>query len=276
MQISEDKMIQIWGDTRFNSNVWVLCHALNEEKCIGRLIKSVLPLKPYKIVILIDDRTTDKTKEIAESLGAETEYFKWCHNYSYPKNILTKKVPKGDWCLIMGGDFEMQPHTISEIQEFVKDPLNVAAKFQIPEYSPDDRPVVTRPRTLLWRSHPLLYWQRLVHEEMHFSLYRMLAIGIPFTPEKNLPLLGGTNGMLHFADHEDSDKEKWQKRCYYLVLYELDKIINRSNLPEDYVKNFDVEKMVDDYTKNGFPEGLEELYEKAKVVGSELEEESIR
>jgi len=268
-QIDREKMNQLWGNQRSN-RIWILNHSLNEDKCIERMIRSTKALNPYKIIVGIDSRTNDLTEGLALSLGTETFQFDWCHNFSYPKNLLTHKVPKGDWCLVMGGDFELQKHTVQEILEFIDGDCNVAAKFQIPEYAPDDRPVVTRPRALLWRSHPLLYWERLVHEEMLFSLYRLLAIGIPFTPDKDIPLLGGTNGIVHYADHEDTPEEKWRKRCYYLVLYEIDRKLRRSNRPEEDIKNYDVDKLVSGYM-HGLPEGLEELYERSKIIHTSIE-----
>jgi glycosyltransferase involved in cell wall biosynthesis len=261
-----DEQMKLWDNTQ-TSKITVLCHALNEEKCIGRMLESVKFAD--HIIVLVDSRTTDRTGEIAKSYGAEVEDFEWCDDFSYPKNILTAKVPKGDWCLMMGSDFEMLPHTVQEIRKFVQNSYNVAAKFMIPEYAPDDRPVVTRPRTLLWRSHPLLYWERLVHEEMIFSLYRMLAIGIPFTPEKEIPLLGGDRGILHYADYEDTPEEKWRKRCYYMVLYEIDRIKRRSHIDVE----FNIPQMVLDYMDHGIPTGLTAMFEKSREVHTGIEYE---
>ena len=53
-------------------NISVLIPAYNEEKNIGRCISSVMTLdydKDKMEIIVIDDGSTDKTKEIAESLG---------------------------------------------------------------------------------------------------------------------------------------------------------------------------------------------------------------
>jgi hypothetical protein len=255
MQISEDRMIQIWGDTRFSQKIWLLNHSLDEAQCIARLLQSVAGLSA-NVRVLVDDRTTDTTWEIATGCGAQCEFFRWRHDFSYPKNLLTRKVPKGDWCLMLGGDMELMPHVVPEILEFIRNPGNVAAKFQIPEYAPDDRQVVTRPRTLLWRSHPMLYWERLVHEEMIFSLYRLLQIGLPFLPSQELPRLGGDNGIVHHAMNVDSASVNWRKRCYYLCLYQLDRISRRSGRERQYE-----EGMLEAYLKGNIPKGLIEDFE---------------
>ena len=214
-----------------NDKIWFICHLLNEEKCVKRLLDSISFIPKERIIILIDDRTTDDTPKILDNLGIKYSYFKWKHNFSYAKNLciavaVEQGMKIGDWLLLMGGDFELQPHAVSEILDFVKT-SNLAAKFQIPEFSPTDKPVVTRARCLLWRYHPLLYFERLVHEEMVYSLYRKLGIGIPFTPEKELRILGGENAMKHYADHEDSPELKWEKRNYYLALFETDLVMQR-------------------------------------------------
>jgi hypothetical protein len=163
---------------------------------------------------------------------------------------------------------ELLPETAKKIKEFIQDDLNVAGKFDVKEANSDH----TRPRTLLWRSHPLLYWERLVHEEMIFSLYRMLELGIPFTPDKDLPNLGT---ILHYGDSD------WKKRCYYLVLYEIDRKLRRANRPESDVKDFDIEKKLKHYLNWGdLEEGereatltIAEMYAEGEIVTGETEYE---
>ncbi len=296
MQISTLKSQQFWGNGQ-TDRIWVITHALNEEECIGRMIMSAKMLNPHKIIGGIDDRTTDKTEYIAKMLGAETFKFKWQHNFAYAKNLITKRVPKGDWCFVMGCDMQLQEKTVKPILKFVQDPQNVCAKFKIPEFHPlrnhkDEKirkankniRVVTRPRTLLWRSHPLLYWEHLVHEEMVWSLYRMLEIGLDFRPDQKLPQLGDSQGILHYDTVVSTVEHRWWKRCYYLILWELNKIMHRYDLRDDemlkaiqYVYDFtgydrtakavdrEIKFLLDKCLSGDLPVGLREAYDRERV-----------
>lgn len=52
-------------------DVTFLLPAFNEEKSIGKLIKTIKNLYPSSHIIVIDNNSTDKTVQIAESIGAE-------------------------------------------------------------------------------------------------------------------------------------------------------------------------------------------------------------
>ncbi len=258
-QLSLAHANQLWPSK--SNRIFFLNHSYSEEDCLARMLKSVQPLTS-NIVVLIDDRTTDNTEQIANDHGAFTATFKWHHSFSYAKNLCLKvamdhcDLQFGDWVLWMGADFELQPHAVPEIKDFVSCPTNFFAQFWVPEYAPPVsrqglfgrlasaiglRPktpkVVTRLRKLLWRHHPMIYWERSVHEEAVFSAYRLTGQGIPFgdLEWKKFPILGGSNGMMHYGFHEDGGEEGdvfWRKKAYYLILTQIDRVRLRYNLPE--------------------------------------------
>lgn len=225
------------------------------------MLASVKPLTD-NIVVLIDDRTDDDTEAIAKKFDAFTARFKWNHSFSYAKNACLKTAMDhcdlrfGDWVLFMGADFELQSHTVNEIKEFVSEPTNFFAQFWVPEFTPiSGEKVVTRKRKLLWRHHPMIYWERTVHEESVFSAYRLTGQGIPFgdIEWKEFPILGGNNGMLHYGFHEDGGEHGdvfWRKKAYYLILIQIDRVRMRYNLPE---------------TPGGMLEALKYIYNNSEI-----------
>jgi glycosyltransferase involved in cell wall biosynthesis len=82
--------------------------AKNEADLIGQCIKSALPY--VNQVVLVDTGSTDRTKEIAESLGAEVWDFPWINDFSAARNFSLDKA-WGDWILFMDCDEEIEPNT---------------------------------------------------------------------------------------------------------------------------------------------------------------------
>lgn len=88
-----------------------LVHAIfvkDEAHCIDIMLDSVLPYVDESY-ILIDDRTTDNTKEIVESRGCITKEFKF-ENFAKTKNTLLKWVnDKTDWIIGIAPDETIDP-----------------------------------------------------------------------------------------------------------------------------------------------------------------------
>lgn len=276
-----------------SEKIFFLNHSLNEEDCLARMLTSVKPLTS-DIAVLIDGRSQDKTEEIAKSFGAYTEKFKWRHSFSHAKNLCIHAAMEklglvyGDWVMFMGADFELQPHTIPEIREFVKDPTHFFAQFWVPEYHPNpNEKVVTRKRKLLWRHHPLIYWEKSAHEEAVYSAYRLTGRGLPFgeIEWKDFPVLGGSRGMLHYGFHEDGGEngpEFWRKKMYYLVLFQMDSVRYRYNLPETEQGSLDalsyifgtpqtdinksIMELVERFSRGEIPKNLEHKWDRIQDI----------
>lgn len=90
----------------------VVMAAHNEEKYIGRALRSVLgqTLKPLKIVVILD-RCTDRTREIAEGFPVEIiekREKKWL--FSYAENLeLARKFVDTPYFAIVDADVELEP-----------------------------------------------------------------------------------------------------------------------------------------------------------------------
>ena len=91
----------------------------NEEANIGRTLKSVLPLvaSGHGEIILVDSGSTDRTVEIARSLGAQVFIEQW-KGYAAQKNSAIAKA-SGDWILSLDADEEVESELVSEIATIV-------------------------------------------------------------------------------------------------------------------------------------------------------------
>lgn len=97
-------------------SVSALILTFNEEKHIARCINS---LKPFcKNIFIVDSFSTDRTIEIAESLGAKVYQRKWEHNYAQQYNWgLTNIEFDTDWIMRMDADEYVLPELAAEIRE---------------------------------------------------------------------------------------------------------------------------------------------------------------
>ena len=104
-------------------NVYLPCY--NEEENIGSLIEEWIACEQglndrgYEIAItIIDDKSTDKTREIVESYGEKYKnVLLYCHNKNLNLgggvksafSLFDKNGSSGDVCVIMDGDNTQQP-----------------------------------------------------------------------------------------------------------------------------------------------------------------------
>jgi len=92
----------------------------NEEKHIERALGWAKDIAYEQIVV--DTGSTDRTVEIAESLGAKVFHFKWINDFSAAKNFAMNKA-KGNWIAFLDAD-EYFP------QEDAKELMNILQKIQ--------------------------------------------------------------------------------------------------------------------------------------------------
>ncbi|HLC84577.1 MAG TPA: glycosyltransferase, partial [Candidatus Nanoarchaeia archaeon] len=73
--------------------------AKNEEKDIQQLLSE---LKPYtdQIVLAVDHRTTDRTRDVAKKFGAQVFDIRWCDDFSAARNESLAKATM-DWILVL-------------------------------------------------------------------------------------------------------------------------------------------------------------------------------
>jgi glycosyltransferase involved in cell wall biosynthesis len=94
----------------------VLILTANEELHIRRCIENILPIA--KEIFLVDSFSTDKTVEIAESLGAKVYLNKWENNYAKQLNWGLANLPvQTRWVLRLDADEYLTDELIEEIKE---------------------------------------------------------------------------------------------------------------------------------------------------------------
>ena len=96
-------------------DISVIILTLNEEKHIARCIKSLLPF--CENIFIIDSHSTDRTVEIAESLGAKVYENSWI-NYANQFQWGLDNCPiNTEWVMRMDADEYILPELASEINE---------------------------------------------------------------------------------------------------------------------------------------------------------------
>ncbi len=103
----------------------------NEEKNIRRAVESV---KWADEIIVVDSESGDKTREIAESLGASVFVQKWL-GFSKQKQFAVEKA-SNDWIFSLDADEEVSEHLKAEILKIKDLPeIEKADGYKIPRLS---------------------------------------------------------------------------------------------------------------------------------------------
>jgi glycosyltransferase involved in cell wall biosynthesis len=89
--------------------------ALNEEAMISGMLASVQGTAD-EIIIGLDTRTTDTTREIAERFGVSVINIEWQDDFSRARNI-TLRAATGDWILVLDADERLTPAGAKAVQD---------------------------------------------------------------------------------------------------------------------------------------------------------------
>ena len=102
----------------------------DEEKNIEGSLLSVKPMVDEMIVV--DTGSTDRTKDIARSLGAKVYDFQWTESFSDARNFSISKA-SGRWILVLDADEVISPLDHNRLKELTgqgaPDPAAVAYSF---------------------------------------------------------------------------------------------------------------------------------------------------
>lgn len=96
----------------------VVIVAQDEERTIGRVIEAVKPIADE--IVLVDSGSSDRTIEIATSLGARCQHQDWL-GYAAQKNFAID-LAGNDWILSLDADEILTPELVAEIKEVLADP----------------------------------------------------------------------------------------------------------------------------------------------------------
>jgi len=107
--------------------VSIMIAALNEEKNIVKVIEDCKKLKGLKIEVLVvlDDKTTDKTAEVSRKAGARViQTGKWGGKGAALKKA--QKEVKGDYIVQIDADYQFMPHDIPKLIDALTSGYDVA------------------------------------------------------------------------------------------------------------------------------------------------------
>lgn len=103
--------------------------AFNEEDNLLRAINSVKNLAD-EIVVVVDARTKDRTKEVAERFGARV-FERTFDNFANQKNFAASKA-SGEWILSLDADEEISPELAKEMKSQITDHRSQFLAYSMP------------------------------------------------------------------------------------------------------------------------------------------------
>ncbi len=109
--------------------------AKNEEDFIGRCIRSVLPI--IHETVLLDTGSTDRTVEIAASLGAKISHRTWTGDFAEARNANIESAT-GDWILVLDADESIAERDLPVLAALTSD-RKLCTEFFQRHYSDDYR-----------------------------------------------------------------------------------------------------------------------------------------
>lgn len=143
--------------------------AKNEEGIIGRCIKSV-QLAADEIIVN-DTGSTDRTVEIAESLGVTVVQSEWKNDFSYSRNISIKDA-KGKWILWLDADDVLPSDSIVALNELKKKNPDCVYSIICKNVRPDGTGTSFRQARIFPNGKNILF-ERSIHEQMMISALKI-------------------------------------------------------------------------------------------------------
>lgn len=125
--------------------VTIMIAALNEEKNITKVVNECLKLKEIRseILVILDSKTTDRTKEKAEKAGARVIHTgKWRGKGAALR--LAQKHIKGDYVVQLDADYQFMPRDIPKLINALSEGYDVALGSRHEKNSIIEEGAVTR------------------------------------------------------------------------------------------------------------------------------------
>lgn len=142
----------------------------NEEKNIEKALSWAKGIAYEQIVV--DTGSSDRTIEIAESMGAKVYHFEWIDDFSAAKNFAIDQA-KGDWIVFLDADeYFSETDAQKLIPILVKietDPRYKIAGIistAIAHLDDEGHPFQINAQTRIFRNHPALRYKNPIHENL--------------------------------------------------------------------------------------------------------------
>lgn len=180
--------------------------AWNEAELIGPMLHSVCRLAD-EIVIGIDTRTTDRTRELAADYWSKVVDVDWRDDFSYARN-LTLDAATSDWILVIDCDERLTREGADVIRRVIgmasvaPGPDSVTGlSFLMGQYNRDQSVLygLTWASMRLFRRTPDIRYRGNVHEE---------PVWLPDPPSTRVGVVEGTVAIAHVG----YDPQIWRDR----------------------------------------------------------------
>ncbi|HYG22023.1 MAG TPA: glycosyltransferase family 29 protein [Verrucomicrobiae bacterium] len=207
----------------------------NEEKFIEQCLKSITPIAHQ--IVVVDTGSTDRTVELAKSLGAEVHHFTWCDDFSAARNAALEHA-RGDWILMLDADEELPADQHAKLLRDLAKKDVIAYRMPLTNIGKDDgRSFVPR----LFRNVPGTWFYGRIHEQVFPSL-------IPMCKQWGMKTELGTAELLHHGYTKEMirDRNKIERNLRLLQLA-VEEMPNDINL----VMNLGLELMRSDKLDEG-------------------------
>jgi len=184
----------------------------NEEDFLEGCLESVKDVVDE--IVIGDTGSTDRTPDIADDFGARLYNIPWNDNFSVARNQVLEKA-KGTWILSIDADERLRPIPRSQIEQFLKDPNNIAYYVLMHPMSQWTGMWVIR----LFRNDPQIRFKGIFHETLWEGLQKALS-----TDTKEI---GFSDLVLDHLGYESDQSEKVM-RNYSLLLREIERDANNA------------------------------------------------
>ncbi|MBI2899900.1 MAG: glycosyltransferase [Planctomycetes bacterium] len=188
----------------------------NEESNLPRVLGSVLGLVDESVVV--DTGSTDRSVEVAKSLGARVEFFEWIDDFSAARNHALS-MARGDWIMVLDADDEFEREDIPLARRILETSRASGVSVRHFLLYPGEPPGVKRQMAFV-RNRPEHRYVWRVHEQIPVdpatverSALRVTHHG--YTPEL-LPLKNGRNRRLLERMKSDPDPLGRVAASFYL------------------------------------------------------------
>lgn len=197
--------------------------AKNEEKVIARCIESYR--QAVDEIIVVDTGSSDRTIEIAKSLGAKVFHFTWINDFAAAKNYAISKA-KGDWIVFLDADEYFANGTGSNLRPFLQKLDRgfggVACRMlNLDEVSGKITSEIIHVR--IFKNEKQLRYANPIHEEL--SYHRKGAkLQVHLADQRNL--------IIHHTGYSDNISKEKAQRNLALLIKQLDG--DNASKPEYY------------------------------------------
>lgn len=141
----------------------------NEEANLERCLRSAQDI--VRQIVVVDTGSTDRTKEIAASFGAELHEFAWCNDFSAARNF-SLRFATAPWVMYLDADEEIAPESAIRFQETIHLAESKHAQtisFVLQNKNANGRTTSSAVTLRLWRRAARVYFVDAIHEILLFK-----------------------------------------------------------------------------------------------------------